>query len=191
MDFQSLCIILVSIWPTSYRHWQLVKVNDTNANHYIDTDLEFAFTTHRCHRYQYSCYVYSIFNVKYEYLFPPGNRLSSNRTPPVLLDGGLLLFNTTYFQFQGRFFEQQQGTAMGSPISPIMANIHIEYFKIKAINTDEHLPRVWKRLWMTPFWSLSHQRKKRSWNISERWTHTSILQQKIQEQVGPSPLWIP
>ena len=33
---------------------------------------------------------------------------------------------TTYFQFQGRFFEQLQGAAMGSPISPIMANLCME-----------------------------------------------------------------
>ena len=30
---------------------------------------------------------------------------------------------TTYFQFQGRFYEQIRGAAMGSPISPIVANL--------------------------------------------------------------------
>ena len=42
---------------------------------------------------------------------------------------------TTYFHFQGRFFEQLQGAAMGSPISPIVANLFIEDFDTKAINT--------------------------------------------------------
>ena len=52
---------------------------------------------------------------------------------------------TTYFQFQGRFFEQLQGAAMGSPISPIVANLYMEDFENKAINTTECPPRVWKR----------------------------------------------
>ena len=34
--------------------------------------------------------------------------------------------NTTYFQFQGRFFEQVQREAMGSPISPTVANLYME-----------------------------------------------------------------
>ena len=34
---------------------------------------------------------------------------------------------------------------MGSPIIPIMANLYMEEFEIKAINTVEHPPRVQKR----------------------------------------------
>ena len=34
---------------------------------------------------------------------------------------------------------------MGSPISPIVANLYMEDFEIKAINTAEHPPRIWKR----------------------------------------------
>ena len=33
---------------------------------------------------------------------------------------------TTYFQFQGSFYEQINGAAMGSPISPIVANLLYE-----------------------------------------------------------------
>ena len=52
---------------------------------------------------------------------------------------------TTYFQFQGRFYEQIQGAAMGCPISPIVANLFMEDFKVKAINTAQCPPKMWKR----------------------------------------------
>ena len=52
---------------------------------------------------------------------------------------------TMHFQFQGRFYEQLQGVAMGSPISPIVANLYMEDFEIKAISLAEHPPSYWKR----------------------------------------------
>ena len=33
----------------------------------------------------------------------------------------------TYFSFQGQFFEQVEGAAMGSHISPIVANLYMEH----------------------------------------------------------------
>ena len=34
---------------------------------------------------------------------------------------------------------------MGSPISPIVANLYMQEFETKAINTAEYPPRIWKR----------------------------------------------
>ena len=42
---------------------------------------------------------------------------------------------STYFIFQGRFYEQQEGAAMGSPISPIVANLYMVQFENQDINT--------------------------------------------------------
>ena len=35
----------------------------------------------------------------------------------------------TYFSLQGQFCEQVEGVAMGSPVSPIVANLYMEYFE--------------------------------------------------------------
>ena len=45
---------------------------------------------------------------------------------------------STYFTFQGRFFEQQEGAAMGSQVSPIVANLYTEEFETKAISSWPH-----------------------------------------------------
>ena len=53
--------------------------------------------------------------------------------------------NSTYFTFQGKFYEQIDGTAMGSPISPIVANLFMEDLETKALATSPHPPSLWKR----------------------------------------------
>ena len=40
---------------------------------------------------------------------------------------------STYFSFQGKFYEQVEGAAMGSPLSPIVSNIYMENFEVEAI----------------------------------------------------------
>ena len=51
---------------------------------------------------------------------------------------------STYFIFRGRFYEQQEGAPMGSPISPIVANLFMEQFENQAINTAPP-PLFWRR----------------------------------------------
>ena len=52
----------------------------------------------------------------------------------------------TYFLFQSRYYEQLLGAAMGSPISPMVANLYMEDFEIKALSTSPHpTPFMWKR----------------------------------------------
>ena len=48
---------------------------------------------------------------------------------------------STYFVFQGNFYEQKEGAAMGSPLSPIIANIIMEDFETKALSSALH-PQV-------------------------------------------------
>ena len=51
----------------------------------------------------------------------------------------------TYFSFQGQFYEQVEGAAMGSPVSPIVANSYMEYLEQKALSTAPHPPMFWCR----------------------------------------------
>ena len=44
--------------------------------------------------------------------------------------------NSTYFTFQEKFYEQVEGAAMGSPICLIVANLYMEDFEMRAINTS-------------------------------------------------------
>ena len=53
---------------------------------------------------------------------------------------GFCLTNT-YFLFQGKYYEQVQGAAMGSPISPLIANIFMEEFEVKALSSP-HPPSL-------------------------------------------------
>ena len=52
---------------------------------------------------------------------------------------------STYFTFKGRFYEQQEGAAMGSPISPIVANLYMEDLETKAIQSAQNPPSFWRR----------------------------------------------
>ena len=44
----------------------------------------------------------------------------------------------TYFSFQGQFYEQVEGATMGSPVSPTVANLYMEYLEQKALSTAPH-----------------------------------------------------
>ena len=72
--------------------------------------------------------------------------LHSRTTMKVEYITSLLEFclNTTYFQFQGSFYEQINGAVMGSSISTIVANLFMEDFEVKAINTTKNPPKMWK-----------------------------------------------
>ena len=80
----------------------------------------------------------------------------------------------THFVFQGRFYEQTEGAAMGSPLSPIIANLYMEAFEEKAINTAPTPPSLWIRFVDDTFFIIKKTQKESS--IS----HINTIDEKIQ-----------
>ena len=57
------------------------------------------------------------------------------------------VLTTTYFSFRGIIYKQLFGAAMGSPVSPVVANLYMEFLEQQAITTApiDCKPRLWKR----------------------------------------------
>jgi hypothetical protein len=53
--------------------------------------------------------------------------------------------HSTYFIFRGEFCEHVEGVAMGSPLSPVVANLYMEKFEKQALDSFPLKPKRWKR----------------------------------------------
>ena len=74
----------------------------------------------------------------------------------------------TYFPFQDQFCEQVKGLAMGSPVSPTVVNLYMEYSeqKVLSLSTTSHPLDYGTSMWMTPFLSKRKKINKTSYNTS-------------------------
>ena len=65
------------------------------------------------------------------------------------------LFNhvltSSYFSFEEIFYEQRDGVAMGSPLSPAIADFFMENFEKKALSTAPRRQNVSSDMWTIPF----------------------------------------
>ena len=71
-----------------------------------------------------------------------------------------------YFPFQGQFYEQVQGAAMGSLVCPIVANLYMEDFEQKALSTAPP-PGSGAGMWMTHLSSKRKSIHRNSYNTSK------------------------
>ncbi len=51
-----------------------------------------------------------------------------------IVDLTTLCLNCTYFKYDGQFYKQIHGAAMGSPLSPVICNLYMEQLEMKAIS---------------------------------------------------------
>ena len=72
----------------------------------------------------------------------------------------------TYLSFQDQFYEQVEGAAMGSPVSPIVANLYMEYLETKSSKHCPPPPSSGTGMWMTPLSSTRKLTNKASCNTS-------------------------
>jgi len=57
------------------------------------------------------------------------------------------ILSTTYFTFRGQIYRQTFGTAMGNPVSSLVANMYMEHLEQKPHDTApvKLKPKLWKR----------------------------------------------
>ncbi|GJQ84731.1 hypothetical protein Trydic_g21136 [Trypoxylus dichotomus] len=62
---------------------------------------------------------------------------------PDLINLSRLCLSSTYFLWNGEFYEQAGGAAMRSPLSLVMANIFMKAFEHEAIESSGMKPKYW------------------------------------------------
>ena len=80
-------------------------------------------------------------------------RLEKDQTLPERTDPSVdgimdlltLCLNATFLQFTGKVYQQVYGTAMGSPVSVVIANLVMEDVGERALTTFHPHPRFWRR----------------------------------------------
>jgi hypothetical protein len=86
------------------------------------------------------------------------------------------VLTSTYFCFDGQFYEQMDGVAMVSPLSTIIVNFFMEDFEKKAIEQAKHKPVCWLKHVDDTFVIWPHGQEK----LTEFLNHLSGLHSKIQ-----------
>ena len=69
----------------------------------------------------------------------------AQRTPldvSIIADLTELCLRTTYFLYSDEFFEQKEGAAITSPLSPVVANIFREEFEIETLRAAVIRPKL-------------------------------------------------
>ena len=70
-------------------------------------------------------------------------------TIPLIVELLDVCLNTTYFIYDAAYYQHTHGAAMGSPISPLVANCYMEQFGKIAISTAPHPHHCGYDTWTT------------------------------------------
>ena len=85
------------------------------------------------------------------------------------------VLTSIYFCFDGQFYEQTDGVAMGSPLSTAIVNFFMEDFEKKAIEQAAHEPICWFRYVDDTFVIWPHDQE----NLTEFVNHLTGLHKKM------------
>nr|XP_060615776.1 uncharacterized protein LOC132765511 [Anolis sagrei ordinatus] len=83
---------------------------------------------------------------------------------------------TSYFQWDNEFYKQKDGVAMGSPLSPVIANFYMEHFEKQALETATKKPTIWFRYVDDTFTIWSHGEEE----LNRFLDHLNSIHPKIQ-----------
>ena len=64
---------------------------------------------------------------------------------PFLRQSLKMCLSSTYFTFRIELYKRKKGAMMGSPISPIVANLYMGHFENRALDTAPTRPTMWYR----------------------------------------------
>ena len=67
-----------------------------------------------------------------------------------------LVLTNNHFEFNGRYYHQLSGTAMGTKLAPSYANLFMTQFEEKYVYTYPLQPKLWKRFIDDIFMIWSH-----------------------------------
>jgi hypothetical protein len=82
----------------------------------------------------------------------------------------------SYITFNGQFYGQTDGVAMGSPLSPVIANIYVEDYEKAALESAPLKPRCWFRYVDDTFIIWQHGPDK----LTDFLHHLNSIHQSIQ-----------
>ena len=74
-----------------------------------------------------------------------GLQNKTNIPPKDLLDITEFLLTKTWFLFDGTFFKQPDGVAMGGPAGSVVAELYMQNHDKRALTTFENSPRIYER----------------------------------------------
>ncbi len=83
-----------------------------------------------------------------------------------------LCMTSTYFLVEDDVYEQ----TYGSPLSPVLADLYMEFFEKMAINSAQYKPTLWLRYMDDTFVLWSHGKEK----LMEFHKHINSLRESIQ-----------
>ena len=67
------------------------------------------------------------------------------KSPSTICNLTELCMRSTYFEFDERLYEQIEGAPIGSPLSPVLADLYMESFETAAIESASQPPSLWLR----------------------------------------------